>query len=174
MTELHAQRPAPSEHVPYYGRYIQLVPDRSILRSLEEQIGETARLLAPLPESRALRRYAEGKWSVKEVVGHIADSERVFAYRALRFARGDATELPGFEGDDYVATGRFDARPLPDLLRELESVRAATISLFRSFGPGAWGKGGVANGAPVTVRALAWIIAGHELHHRALLVERYL
>jgi uncharacterized damage-inducible protein DinB len=174
VSVLHVQRPAPTEHVPYYARYIDLVPEGSILAALETQIGETIALLAPLSEARARHRYAAGKWSVAEVVGHIADSERVFAYRALRFARADATELPGFEGDDYVANARFDERPLADVLREFESVRAATLSLFRSLDEEAWGKGGVANEAPVTVRALAWIIAGHELHHRALLAERYL
>lgn len=174
MSVLHVRRPGPTEHAPYYARYIDLVPEGSIVNSLEVQIGETTALLASLSEVRARHRYAAGKWSVKEVVGHIADSERVFAYRALRFARGDATELPGFEGDDYVAHAGFDERPLADVLRELEIVRAATLSLFRSLGEEAWGKGGVANEALVTVRALAWIIAGHELHHRALLVERYL
>jgi hypothetical protein len=111
---------------------------------------------------------------VKEVVGHLADSERVFAYRALRFARADATELAGFDENHYAANSSFDERPLAEVLREFEAVRAATVALLHGLPGPAWDRRGVANGNPVTVRALAWIIAGHERHHRALLAERYL
>jgi uncharacterized damage-inducible protein DinB len=169
-----ARRPREGEFAPYYGRYVALVPDGPITETLGVQITESLDLLSPLSEETARFRYAPGKWSVKEVVGHVADGERVFAYRALRFARGDATELPGFDQEVYAANARFQDRPLPDVLRELTDVRAATLSLFRSLGDEAWDRGGLANGVPVTVRALAWIIAGHERHHRSQLLERYL
>lgn len=168
-----SQRPAPSEYADHYARYIQRVPDGPVLRTLESEIRGTVALLAPAPETKAKHRYAPGKWSVKEVVGHLADSERVMGYRALRFARGDATRLPGFDENLFAESAPFDARPLAEVISEFESVRAATLSLFRGFDEAAWGRAGVANEAPVTVRALAWMIAGHELHHRTLLVERY-
>lgn len=169
-----ARRPSGAEHSPYFGRYVSLVPDGWIVDTLRRQIGETLAFLSPLPDERARHRYAPGKWSVKEVVGHVADSERVFAYRALRFARGDATELPGFDEKQYTANAPFDQRPLADVLREFEAVRGATVALFQGLPDPAWDRSGVANGDPVTVRALAWIIAGHERHHRAVLAERYL
>jgi hypothetical protein len=166
-------RPAEGEYNPYYGRYISQVPGDDALDALDAQIGETLALLAPLDEARALHRYAPGKWSVKETIGHVADAERVFAYRALRFARADATPLPGFDENVYVPAGRFDARPIDALRDELARVRAATLALFRSFDPAALARRGEASGNPVSVRALAWIIAGHERHHAALLRERY-
>jgi hypothetical protein len=168
-----SRRPAPSEYAPAYARYVERVPDGPILLTLESEVRKTAALLAPLPEAKARHRYAPGKWSVKDVVGHLADTERVMGYRALRFARGDATPLPGFDENLFAASAPFDARPLAEVIAEFESVRAATLSLFRGFDEAAWGRGGVANEAPVTVRALPWMLAGHELHHRALLVERY-
>jgi hypothetical protein len=168
-----SQRPAPSEYAAQNARYVERVPDGSVLRTLESGVRETVALLAPLPEAKAMHRYAPGKWSVKEVVGHLADSERVMGYRALRFARGDGTRLPGFDENLFAAAAPFDARPLAEVIAEFESVRAATLSLFRGFDEAAWGRAGVANETPVTVRALAWMLAGHELHHRALLVERY-
>src|SRR6202034_4604784 len=118
-------------------------------------------------------RYAADKWTVKEVVGHISDTERIFAYRALRLARADETALSGFEQDDYVLAGAFGERTLADLVEEFAFVRGATSALFHSLGEQAWLRRGIANKNEVTVRALAFIIAGHELHHRALLKERY-
>ena len=170
---LAISRPAPDEFFEYYGKYIGLVPGDDALPALRDQIGETARLLKPLDEKQALHRYAPGKWSVKEVVGHLSDSERVFAYRALRMCRGDATPLAGFDENTYVPAGRFDARPLADILREFELVRAASDALFRGMDDEALLRRGTANDKEVSVRALAWILAGHELHHRRLLVERY-
>ena len=171
--DLH-RRPGGDEHAPYYGRYVALVPDGPIVETLRRQIAETRALVAGLSEDRARHRYAPEKWSVKEVLGHVSDSERVFAYRALRIGRGDATPLPGFDEKEYGATAPFDARPLGEVIAELESVRAATLTLLASFDEAAWNRRGTANEVPVSVRALAWIIAGHELHHRAILRERYL
>lgn len=165
--------PAPDEYIPYYGKYISLVGGDDALPVLERQLADSLALLAPLDDPRALHRYAEGKWSVKEVIGHLADGERIFAYRALRFGREDQTPLPGFEQDDYIPAGRFDRQPLAALLEEWQAVRAASITLFRSFDEKALTQFGKANDAPVTPRALAWIICGHELHHRGILRERY-
>jgi len=166
-------RPAADEHIEYYGKYIRLVPGDDAMEALRSQIGDTVRLLEPLEESRALHRYAPEKWSVKEVVGHLTDAERVFAYRALRFGRADDTPLPGFEENAYVPAGRFDQRPLTDLVRDYETVRAASIALFRGMDEEALLRRGSANGSPISVRALAWILAGHELHHRGILIDRY-
>jgi uncharacterized damage-inducible protein DinB len=165
--------PAADEHAPYYGRYIAQLAVDDVHVALGSQAATTARLLAATDETRALYRYAPGKWSVKEVVGHIADAERVFAYRALCIARGDQTNLPGFDENDYVPAGGFDARPLADLAAELAAVRAATLALFRGLDATALLRRGTANQAPVSVRALAAIIAGHEKHHVGLLRERY-
>ena len=165
--------PAADEFNPYYGRYIAKISGDDVLAALAGQAVTTARLLAATPESLASHRYAPDKWSVREVVGHIADGERVFAYRALRFGRGDTTPLPGFDENVYVPGGRFERRTLADVAAELASVRVATLSLFRSFDETALVRRGTASDSPVTVRALGAIIAGHELHHVGLLRERY-
>jgi len=167
-------RPDPSEYGAYYGRYINLVPEGPIVTVLRDQIAETLKLLRALPEARGNHRYAPGKWSIKEIVGHVTDGERVFSYRALRIGRGDETPLPGFEQDDYVKNGGFDSRPLGDLLDELETVRRATVQLLAPLDEAAMLRRGTASGFPVSVRALAYITAGHELHHRNILKERYL
>jgi len=166
-------RPAPDEFFEYYGKYIDMVPGEDAMPALRDQIGDTVRLLKPLDEQKALHRYAPGKWSVKEVVGHLSDSERVFAYRALRMGRGDETPLSGFDENEYTPAGRFDARPLADILDEFESVRAASLALYRGMDEEALLRRGTANDKEISVRALAWILAGHELHHRRLLIERY-
>ena len=167
-------RPTPSEYAPYYERYIQLVPDGSALDHLRSQIGETLELLRSVSEEKSNYRYAPGKWSVKEVVGHVADSERVFAYRALRFARNDQTPLPGFDENDYTANSNFADRPLGGVAEEFRAVRMATIALFEGMSREALARQGTANDTRVSVRALVWIIAGHERHHRKILQERYL
>ena len=166
-------RPEATEYAPFYGTYVSKVPDGDLLETLEAQRREAQALLTAISEAKALHRYAPGKWSVKEVVGHLADSERVFCYRALRFARGDQTQLPGFDEKAYVPAGGFDARPVADLAAELDAVRRATIALLRSFDAAALARRGTANGKEVSVRALAYIIAGHERHHLAILRERY-
>src|SRR5215813_1837221 len=170
--QAHA-RPASTEYAPYYGTYISLVTTDDILGALESQQLQTSQLLAPRTERDGNFRYAPGKWSIKEVVGHLSDSERIFSYRALRIARGDQTPLPGFEQDDYIKNGNFAEQSLADLVQEYGLVRVATLALLRSFNAEAWVRRGTASDKPVTVRALAFIIAGHELHHRELLKERY-
>jgi hypothetical protein len=167
-------RPDTTEYLSYYGNYISMVPDGDILAVLESQMEDTAGFLGTIPESQASFRYAPDKWSIKEVVGHLIDGERVFAYRALRFARNDKTPLPGFEQDDYVRNGAFDNCRLSDLAAELKSVRQATLFLFNHLDRDAWTRRGVANDDEVSVRALAYIIAGHELHHREVLRTKYL
>ena len=166
-------RPAPSEYAPHYAGYINRVPEGDVLDQLARQIDETRALLRGLPPSRAVHRYATGKWSVAEVVGHIADAERIFAYRALRVARGDATPLAPFDENAYTPAGSFDRRTLTDLVDELTAVRHATLALFRGMPGEAFERTGTASGRTVSVRALAFIIAGHELHHVAILRERY-
>ena len=168
-----AARPAAGEYASFYEPYISLVKSDDIIGTLEAQGLQTARFLAARSERDGNFRYAPDKWSVKEVVGHLSDSERIFAYRALRIARGDGTALSGFEQDDYVRGGKFGERTLADLAEEFSLVRAASVALFKSLGNDAWQQRGVANKNEVTVRALAYIIAGHELHHRRILDERY-
>jgi hypothetical protein len=165
--------PAADEHAPYYARYISQIPPGDVMAALEAQAITTAKLLAATPEAKGSHRYAEGKWSVKEVVGHLIDGERIFAYRALRFGRADATDLPGFDENHYVPAGKFDRRPLADLAAEFAAVRVTTLALYRGFDAEALARRGTANGQPVSVRALAAIIAGHEIHHVGLLRDRY-
>ncbi len=167
-------RPEASEYAPYYGRYLENVPEGDLFEVLATQPDETAALLEEIGEARADYRYALGKWSVKEIVGHLIDTERVFAYRALRFARGDRSALPGFDQDAYVAAAHFDNRPLADLVEEFRLGRRANVRLFRSFDAAALRRSGTANGVEMSVRALLYIIAGHERHHRQILRERYL
>jgi hypothetical protein len=166
-------RPLPTEHMPYWSRYIDLVPEGDIVLQLAKQMRETQSLLASLSEEQGRYRYAEGKWSVSEVIGHLSDCERIFAYRALRFARGDDTTLSGFDENQYTPAGQFNVRSLGDVAAEFAAVREASLALFRGLPHGAAQRSGIANGAPVTVRALAYVIAGHELHHRNLLRTRY-
>lgn len=173
MNRATIARPEHGEYLEYYRTYIARVPDGDIVAILGEQLEGTRRLLSGLRDAQALHRYAPGKWSVKEVVGHVTDAERVFAYRALRFARGDRTALPGFDERAWVPAGRFDARTIASLADELGAVRNATVALFRGLPSEVSLRDGEANGAAVSVRALAYIIAGHEAHHVAVLRERY-
>ncbi|HVO56877.1 MAG TPA: DinB family protein [Dongiaceae bacterium] len=167
-------RPQPSEYAPYYEKYISLVTATDIVSALEAQRLLTSQLLGARSEREGNFRYAPGKWTVKEVVGHMNDAERVFSYRALRIARGDKTPLPGFEQDDYVKTAGSNERSLADLAEEFVMIRNASIALFRAFSADAWIQTGTASGNPITARALAYIVAGHELHHRRILEEKYL
>lgn len=166
-------RPEPTEYAPYYEKYISLVPGDELTSLLESQCRRTVQLLAARGENDGNFRYAPEKWSIKEVLGHISDTERIFSYRALRIARGDTTPLASFEQDDYVRGGEFNARSLGDLLAEFAEVRGATSALFRSLNTQAWTRRGIANKTEVSVRALAYITAGHELHHVKVLEERY-
>ena len=174
MINTTIDRPEATEYPVYHERYISLVPQGDIIRTLEDQLHTTLELLHDIPETKEDWRYAPGKWSTREVVGHIIDTERIFAYRALRFARGDQTPLPAFEQDDYVRRGSFDDCKLSDLAREFGYVRQGNLCLFRHLRGEAWQRSGVASNTEVSVRALAYIIAGHELHHINILKTRYL
>ena len=166
-------RPQPGEYAPYYDRYIARVSGEDILNTLDQQRRETMLLLSGRDDEDGNFRYAPGKWSAKEVIGHVCDTERVFAYRALRISRADATPLGGFEQDDYVRNGPFAERPFCDLVEDFIAVRRATLSLLHNLDEAAWTRRGIANKNEVTVRALSYIIAGHELHHRGILEEKY-
>jgi hypothetical protein len=166
-------RPQPDEIPSHYAGYIKRVPELDPVIVLAAQIEDTAALLRGVSENDAMHRYARGKWSVKEVVGHLADVERIMAYRALRIARGDTTPLPGFDENAYVPLAKFDARSLADLVGELRTARAATLALLRTFDADAWRRRGTASGKPVSVRALAYMIPGHERHHLEILRTRY-
>ncbi len=167
-------RPQPGEYTPYFDRYISLVLGNDVLGALDEQRRQMLLLLSGRTEADGEIRYAPGKWSLKETLGHINDGERILSYRALRISRGDATPIEGYEQDDYVRNGPFGQRPLSDLIEDYIAVRRATVSLFRNLDEAAWTRRGVANKNEVTVRALAYIIAGHELHHRRIIEEKYL
>ena len=169
---IRISKPAAPEFNPYYQKYINLVGDDA-LAALRAGGASTPRLLSGVSEPQAMFRYAPGKWSVKEVLGHIIDGERVFSYRALRIAREDTTPMPGYDENPWVTAGRFDRRTLPELLTEYVAVRAATVALMSTFEEEDLVRMGTANEQPVSVRALAHIIAGHELHHVGLLRERY-
>ncbi|MED3539509.1 DinB family protein [Bacillus toyonensis] len=162
------KRPDANEYNPYYSTYINLIPNGDIIRILEQQMKETNLLLKDIPDSEGHFRYAPNKWSIKEVIGHIVDTERIMAYRLLSVARGETAELPGYNDDMYVL------RAAQDLLENLTVVRQSTVHLLKSLDKEAWLQRGIANNSEVTVLALANIIAGHELHHRQIIKERYL
>ena len=166
-------RPAAGEFFEYYGKYIALVPDGDVRSHIEHQLTDTAAFIKSRGDAWAMSRYAPGKWSPKEVIGHLADAERIFAYRALRIARGDATALAGFNENAYVPVGQFDARDMNDLLEEFAAARASTIAMLNGFDEAAWARTGNASGHAISVRALAYIIAGHERHHLSILKDRY-
>ncbi len=170
---LSPSRPEAGEYAPFYASYVQRVPEGNLLEHLERQGRKTAALVRALPPEAAHHRYAPEKWSVVEVLGHMADAERVFAYRALRIARGDATPLAGFDEKAYVPAAGFDRRALAEVLEEFEAARRSTLALLRGFDVVAWERRGLANANPVSVRALAHIVAGHELHHLEILRTRY-
>ena len=174
MTAPRLARPDPSEYASFYAGYIALVPEGELLDLLEQQGDATLALLAAVPEARGGFAYAPGKWTLKEVLGHVADAERVFSYRALRFARGDTTPLASFDEKAWVPSSGARARSLAALLDELRAVRAATLALLRGLPPGVDLRRGTASGNEISVRALAWIVAGHERHHLKLIRERYL
>jgi hypothetical protein len=167
-------KPDSTEYAPYYERYISLVPDGEIVVTLGKQIEGTLGLIRGLSAAHGDLRYAPGKWSVKEVIGHLIDAERIFAYRALRIARNDTTPLPGFDENSFVDNAGFGARSLADLAEEFEYTRMSNVCLFKSLGGGPSMRLGVASDNKVSVRAIAYIIAGHELHHVGILRSRYL
>jgi hypothetical protein len=172
MTEY--PRPGADEYAPFYAGYVAEVPEGDVLDLLLHQTDQALATLRPLPAARWRHRYAPGKWSVAQVLGHITDAERIFAYRALRIARGDQTPLAAFDENAFMAGAGFDERAPAGLLTEYVAVREATLALFRGLPPGAGERRGVASGAGISVRALLYIIAGHERHHLRVLHERYL
>jgi uncharacterized damage-inducible protein DinB len=167
-------RPESNEYASYYEKYVSLVPDTDLVETLERQGAETLALLRGLSEEQGAHRYEPGKWSVKQLVGHVNDTERIFAYRVLAVGRGDTQPLPGMDQEDYMAGVDFDARTLSDLADEFEAVRSATLHLLRHLSAEAWARRGTASGHEVTARAVAYILAGHGAHHVRILRERYL
>jgi hypothetical protein len=167
-------RPQPGEYASDYQRYIDLAIEDDVVAALDAQSHETATLLAGISEQQAAHRYEPDKWSVKQLVGHVIDGERIFAYRALRIARGDTTPLPGFDQDPYVANAASDDRPIADLAEEFAVLRKANVMMFRALPEEAWSRVGTASDNTITVRALAFILLGHERHHARILRERYL
>jgi hypothetical protein len=166
-------RVLPDEAAPFYRPYIAACPDGQVGIRLESQTRELEELCAGLTESGAMFRYADGKWTVKEVIGHLFDTERVFAYRLLRVARGDETELPGFDENGYAPEGQFNQRSLESLISEFALQRTSTLALVNGIPPPAWPRAGTANGFRISARALAYIIPGHTAHHYQLFRERY-
>jgi DinB superfamily len=173
MSTASSIRPDPSEYAEWYAGYVARVPEGDVVASLRDGSDRMKEALGTLPESMGDRRYAEGKWSVRTLIGHMIDAERIFSYRALRIARGDVTPLALFEEKEYAIAAESDERRVTDLVAELLAVRDATTRLFASFPDAAWTRTGTVNNATISVRAIAFIVAGHALHHLAVLKERY-
>jgi hypothetical protein len=173
MSRASSSRPGADEHAPFYASYVALVPDGDVTRTLAGQGEGFVRLLKDIGDGKAAFAYAAGKWTIKEVVLHVTDAERIFAYRVLRMARGDATPLASFDENAYAPMSGANDRPLDTLLGEFAAVRGATLALLRGIPEEAWVRRGVASGKDVSVRALAWIAAGHAMHHERILRERY-
>jgi len=168
------EKPNESEYAPFYAGYIAKIPAADVLEILESQSSQLRDLAAVASPEQQVFRYAPGKWSVREVFGHLIDGERVFGYRAFRIGRGDQTPLPGFEENDYVAASGSDRRTLADLGEELALLRAANLRFFRALDAEAWERRGTASGCSFVVCAFPYLLAGHERHHRTVLAERYL
>jgi DinB superfamily len=167
------RRPESQEHSPHHHHYIELVPEGPVLETLRRQRDDVERILLAIDEERLGYRYAPGKWTVREVVGHMADAERIYDYRALAFARGDAGAMPKYDPDGYVAAAGFDNRTMTSLVRELVATRDATLQLFENLPHEAWERGGTLGGNFLSVRALAFIAAGHWQRHLNVLHDRY-
>jgi hypothetical protein len=167
-------KPEKAEYDAYYERYVSLVDERSLLESLAAQPGELSNLLGNLPDERGSYTYDEGKWTIKEVLGHLIDGERFFAYRILRISRGDTTPIEGFEQDEYIENARSNARSIVDLIEEFRLLREANMFLFKNLNEEDWLRMGMASGLPVSVRALAYIMSGHITHHVNIMQTRYL
>lgn len=166
-------RPEEAEYAAFYKGYISQVIEDDAIAALEAELSESLAFFRNIDEQHSKTAYGEGKWTIRQVLGHIVDTERVMSYRAMRFARNDQTELPGFEQDDFIRGANFNEVPLGDLLREFEHLRRANILMFRNLTADAWKRHGKANGNDVSVRALGFIITGHEKHHRKIVKERY-
>jgi hypothetical protein len=173
MSALTLPRPAADEAAASYHGYIAQVAGPNLGEQLVAQLAELEQLYSRVDDRTSLARYAPGKWSIKEILGHLADAERIFSYRLLRVCRGDATPLPGFDENAYVAAGGFDERPLSSLLAEFRAVRLSTVALTAGVAPAAWSRRGIASGNPISGRALVYIIVGHVNHHLTVLRNRY-
>ena len=174
MATVLIPRPAATDHAPYYNTYVQVVPEGDVIALLERQGRETVALLRSIGEEKSHHRYAAGKWTIREVVGHVSDAERVFTYRALSFARGDPNSLPSFDENAWAAESNAESRSLSALIDDFAAVRAATVALYRGFSEKEIRRAGTASGQRVTVGAIAYIVAGHEKHHVRILKEKYL
>ena len=166
-------KPKAGDYNSYYDRYISLIEDEDILKVLKEQLKSSITFLKSFSEDDGNYAYADGKWTVKELLGHVIDTERIMTYRALSFARNEEQSQPGFEQDDYVSYGNFNKRTLQDLIEELKLVREANCILFNSLDEEALNRKGIASEFEISVLALIFIIAGHEKHHMKILKERY-
>jgi hypothetical protein len=166
-------RPSPNEYAPSHAGYISLVPDGDVLEVLRAQIDELAAIAARVPADRETFAYDDGKWTVRQVFGHLGDGERIFGYRALCISRGETASLPGFDENEYVANSTSSSRELRDLAEEFVLTRRANMHMFESFDEAAWRQTGSANGTPVSVNAIAWVMAGHTRHHLNVLRDRY-
>ena len=167
------QRPGPDEFASFFQGYIDRVPGGDVPQHLRAQGERTGALLGRVDEQKGMFRYAPGKWTVKRLVQHVVDGERLFGYRAMCIARGEQGSLPAFDENAYAEHDGSDSRSMASIAAEYASVRAATLTLFAGFDAAAWARRGTANGKAISVRALLWITAGHELHHLAVLRERY-
>jgi uncharacterized damage-inducible protein DinB len=167
-------RPEKNEYNEYYETYVSLVPETDIVRVLEDQNSELLDIFSRIDEEKSLYAYAEGKWTIKELLGHLTDGERIFGYRALRISRADKTPMEGFEQDGYIENSNFNNTKLSDLLSEFQLVRQANLIFFRNLTDEAWTRTGTASDSTVSVRAIAYIMAGHVRHHARILRERYL
>lgn len=171
---MNITKPIPGEYAPYYHTYVSKVVFDDLITALEQGGREFLEFVRNIPADKLDFRYAEGKWTVKEVIGHLIDAERVFAYRAMRFARNDKTALPGFEENNYVPESNANYRSIESLIEEVKFLRKATVAMFQSFNSEMMLRKGPANGKDISVRALGFIIAGHELHHMGVIMDRYL
>ena len=167
-------RPLPGEFAPAYAPYVAAVPTGDVLAILQVQSDAVSALFGGLSEAQAGFRYAPGKWSMKDLLQHLIDAERVFSYRAMRVGRGDTTPLPGYEENAFAAAAHADHRAMADLLAEWQAVRAGSQALFRSLPEAAWANVGNANGVPITARCFPFLCAGHTAHHLGIIRERYL
>lgn len=174
MSSQEPVRPAETEYHEYYSTYVDKVPHADVLEQLASGVRVTAKLLETVPADGETFRYGEGKWSIREVIGHMLDTERVFGFRALWAARLDPAAQPGMDQDVWAAASNAHHRPLEDLLQEFDDVRRSHVAMFRGFDGGDWGRTLEASGCTFTVRALAYILVGHEIHHRGILEARYL
>ncbi len=171
---MHSNRPQPGDYIPYQTQYIDTVGDADIVDVLDEQQTSLKQFLTSIPKDKALYAYADGKWTINEVIGHLTDTERIMAYRLLRFSRNDKNPLPGFEQDDYIANSRYNEMDMATLVDEFLAVRRANMYLFKSLSADEKARAGTASGNRVTVNALLYVIAGHANHHVNILKAKYL